>query len=345
MNKMRLLSSIFTILFAGTAFGSDCKMNLFTWSEYIDPEIITEFETKNDCKVIVDLFEDNESMLAKLESGGDSLYDVIIPSDYIVSALRAKKLLASLEKKNIPNLVNIDPKFINPSYDPGNEFTLPYQWGTVGIYLRKKPGKEIEESWSILFDPKKQYGSFVMIDSMRESMGGALKYLGHSLNTVDPKVLVQARDLLIEAKKRAVGFESGVGGKNKVLAKGVDVAIAYNGDAVRGMNEDPDTYYFIPKEGGEIWVDNMAIPRNAPNKVMAEKFINFILDPQIGAKLSNFNQYATPNKESLKFISEEDRNNKAIYPAPETMSKLELLQDLGQNTRLFDEIWTQVKSR
>ena len=340
----RLLSAI-SFFCATTVYAEECKMNLFIWSEYIDPEIVSEFEKSYNCKVTTDLYEDNESMLAKLDGGGKALYDIVVPSDYIITALRKKKLLAPLRKENIPNFKNIQDKFINPSYDPDNTYTVPYQWGTVGIYLRKKPGKEIEESWGILFDPKKQYGSFALMDSTRETLSAALKFLGQSVNSVDPKVLVQARDILIEAKSRAIGFEGGVGGKNKVLAKGVDVAVAYNGDSVRGMNEDAETYYFVPKEGGEMWVDNMAIPVDAPHRDIAEKFINYILDPNVGAKLSNFNQYATPNKESLQYIKPEDLNNKAIYPTPEVMAKLELLQDLGEKARMVDEIWTQVKSR
>lgn len=342
---MRKLLSAFACLLATSVYGEDCKMNLFIWSEYIDPEIISDFEKVHKCKVTVDLFEDNESMLAKLDGGGKALYDIVVPSDYIVTALRKKNLLAPLRKENIPNFKNIEEKFINPSYDPNNTYTVPYQWGTVGIYLRRKPGKEVDESWGILFDPKKHYGSFALMDSTRETLSAALKYLGQSVNSVDPKVLVQARDLLIDAKARATGFEGGVGGKNKVLAKGIDIAIAYNGDSVRGMIEDAETYYFVPKEGGEMWVDNLAIPVEAPHRDIAEKFINYILDPKVGAKLSNFNQYATPNRESLQYINPEDLKNKAIYPTPEVMAKLELLQDLGENTRMVDEIWTQVKSR
>lgn len=341
--KKILLGLLFAV--AASASADECKMNLFIWSEYIDPEIVTDFEKKFNCKVTTDLYEDNESMLSKLESGGASLYDVVIPSDYIVPVLVAKKLVAPLRWENIPNKKNIDDKFLDPSYDKGNVYTAPYQWGTVGLYVRKKPGVEIEESWAILFDPKKQYGSFVLVDSMRESIDAALKYMGHSLNTTDPKVLLQARDLLLNAKERAIGFESGAGGKNKVLAKGAQVAVAYNGDAVRGMNEDPDTYYFVPKEGGEIWVDNMVIPAKAPHRDIAEKFINYILEGEVGAKLSDFNQYATPNKVSLELVNPDDRKNPAIYPPPGVMAKLELLQDLGENTRLFDEIWTQVKTR
>ncbi len=335
-----IISSLF--IFVGASVAEN-KLNLYIWSEYIDPEIITDFEKQFNCKVTMDLYEDNESLMAKLEGGGTALYDVVVPSDYIIPAMVARGLISPLNRDQIPNLKNVDDKFLNPPYDPGNKYTAPYQWGTVGIYVRKGD-KPVEESWSLLFDPKKQPGTFVMIDSMRESMSGALKYLGHGVNTTDPAILKKARDLLIDAKKRSDGFEGGVGGKNKVLAKSATLAVVYNGDAVRGMGEDEQTHYFVPKEGGEIWMDNMAIPSKAPNRPMAEKFINYILEAKVGAKLSNFNQYATPNKASKEFITPDDLNNPAIYPTPEIMAKLEFLQDLGSNTKLYDEIWTQVKS-
>jgi spermidine/putrescine transport system substrate-binding protein len=347
MNK--LLSVLALILLAlvspHSALAQKNKLNLFIWSEYIDPEIVKDFEKKFDCKVTVDLYEDNESLLAKLEGGGKSLYDVVVPSDYVITAMIKRGLISKLNKANIPNLSNIDPTFANPPYDPGNEYTAPYQWGTVGIYLRKKPGQTVEESWSLVFDKSKQPGPFVLIDSMRENISAALKYSGQSVNTTDAEQLKKARDLLIEAKKRALGFDGGVGGKNKVLARQATMAIVYNGDAVRGMGEDAETYYFVPKEGGEIWMDNLAIPAAAPNRAMAEKFINFILDAEVGAKLSNFNQYATPNKAALAKINPDDLKNPAIYPTPEIRAKLEFLHDLGDKTKLYDEIWTQIKAQ
>lgn len=320
------------------------QLNLYIWSEYIDPEIISSFEKKYNCKVVIDLYEDNESMLAKIEGGGASRYDVIVPSDYVVTTLVRKGLLAKLDKSHIPNMINIEDRFANPPYDPGNVFTAPYQWGTVGLYVRKKEGQAVEESWSLIFDPSKQLGPFVMIDSMRENISAGLKYTGHSVNTTDPEALKKVRDMLIEAKKRSLGFDGGVGGKNKVLARSAVMATVYNGDAVRGMGEDEETYYFVPKEGGEIWMDNLAIPSKAPHKALAETFINYILDADIGAQLSNFNQYATPNKAAKSKIKPEDLANNAIYPTAEIMQKLEFLHDLGDKSKLFDEIWTQVKS-
>jgi len=322
-----------------------CELNLFIWSEYIDPEIVASFEKEFSCKVTIDLYEDNESMMAKLQGGGTSLYDVVVPGQYLIPVMAKLNLLADLRHANIPNLANLDDKFLNPVFDPGNKYSVGYQWGTVGIYLRKKPGQAVDETWGLLFDKSKQYGSFLLMDSVREMMGSVAKFQGKSLNTTSPDDVRAQIATLAESKGRSQGFEGGVGGKNKVLGKAVDVAVVYNGDAVRGMADDAETHYFVPREGGVLWLDSLVIPSQAPHRDTAEKFLNYILDAKIGAQLSNFNQYATPNKAAKAFITPEDLANPAIYPSAEMMEKLEFINDLGDGNRLYDEAWTQVKSK
>jgi len=341
----RLAVIAVSLLLTGSAWAQKNKLNLYIWSEYIDPQIIKNFEKEFDCKVTVDLFEDLESMIAKLQAGGSSLYDIVWPSDYVVQPMIKSGLLSPLRKENIPNFKNMDPEFVDRDYDPGNVYTAPYLWGTVGIYVRKKPGATVDETWGLLFDPAKAVGPFLLMDDARAMIGGALKYKGYSLNSVDKKQLKEARDILIEAKKRSVGFDGGVGIKNKVLAKVCRLGVVYNGDAVRGMNEEPETYYFVPREGTEIWRDNMAIPAKAPNRDMAEKFINYILDEKVGAQLANYIQYATPNAAARQYVNAADLKNTAIYPTPEQVKVLEGVKDLGSKTGWYDELWTSIKSR
>ena len=341
----RLVVLVVSLLVSASAWAEKNKLNVFIWSEYIDPKIVEQFSKEFDCKVTIDLYEDNESMMAKLEGGGDSLYDICVPSDYIIPALIKNGLLAPLRKENIPNMKNLDAKFASREYDPGNKYTAPYQWGTVGLYVHKKPGETIDETWGVIFDKSKQIGSFLMIDDARAAIGAALKYKGYSLNTTDKKQLKEAREIIVEAKKRSLGFEGGVGIKNKVLAKVCKLGMVYNGDAVRGTKEDASTYYFVPREGTEIWLDNMGIPAKAPNRAMAEKFINYILDAKIGAQLSNFNQYATPNLAAREFINPADLKNIAIYPSEEQLKTLEFVKDLGSKTGWYDELWTAIKSK
>jgi len=343
--KKLILTLALALASLGSLRAETQKLNLFIWSEYIDPKIVTQFEQQNDCKVTIDLYEDAESMLAKIQGGGVSLYDLVVPPDHMVKAMVKLNLLAPLRHDRIPNLKNLDETFASPPFDRGNVFTAAYQWGTVGIFARNAKSQTLIPSWGLFFDPKQQPGPFILIDSVRDLVGAALKYKGYSLNSTDPKQLIEARDLLIAAKKRSGGFEGSVAAKNKVLAKSARVAIAYSGEGVRGMTDDKETTYFIPQEGSQIWLDNIAVLAKAPHRDLAEKFINFILDGKIGAQLSGFTQFASPNKAAVPFIPAADLKNPAIYPTAEIKAKLEFLEDLGRNTRLYDEIWTQVKAK
>ena len=330
---------------APTLFAESNKLNLFIWSEYIDPQIVKQFEKEFGCKVTQDVYEDAESMLAKIQGGGVSLYDVVVPPDHLVPAMVKLKLLAPLRHENIPNLKNLDEKFAGPPYDRANQYTVAYQWGTVGVYLRKAKDQTVEPTWGLFFDKHRQPGSFVLIDSVRDLLGAALKYKGHSLNSTDPAQLKEARDLILDAKRRCVGFDGSVGARNKVLAKTARAAIVYSGEAARGTADDTDTTYFIPREGSQIWLDNLAVPAKAPHRDLAEKFINFILDGQIGAQLANYTQFATPNRAARQFIKPESLSNPAIYPPPEIMAKLECVEELSADTQLYDEIWPQINVR
>ncbi len=332
------------LLWATICSRAEQKLNVFIYSEYLPPEVVSEFEKRFDCKVVIDFYEDSEAMLAKVQAGGASLYDIVVPADYILSAMLSQKLLAPLRLENIPNIKNLDATFKSPPFDPGNKYSVAYQWGTLGIYARKSGGP-IERSWSVVFDETKQPGPFVLLDSMRDTIGAALKYKGWSMNSVNPTQLKAARDLVTRAKNRSDGFLNTVGGKNKVLDKSVRAAIVFSGEAARAIADDPDTYYFIPKEGSEIWVDNLSILAKAEHRDLAEKFINFILEPEIGAKISNKYQFATPNAAAKKLIDPKLLANPVIYPPEETMKKLEFLKDLGRDTKLYDQVWTSIKSR
>ncbi|MGV3774829.1 MAG: polyamine ABC transporter substrate-binding protein [Verrucomicrobiales bacterium] len=322
----------------------DKQLNLFIWSEYLPPEVVTAFEKKYQCKVVIDLYEEAESMMAKVQAGGSGVYDVVAPPDYLIPAMAKLQLLAPLRHENLPNLKNLDKKFLNPPYDSKNQYSVPYQWGTVGIYARKAEGKPQIDSWNAFFQSA-DGGKIILLDSMRDLIGAALKSKGYPLNSTDPKHLKEARDLIVAAKARSVGFAGSVGSKNKVLGKGATAAIVYSGEAARGMAEDPETYYVIPKEGSQIWVDNLAILAKAPHRDLAEKFINFVLEAEIGAQISNFTQFSTPNAASKRLIDPELLKNPTIYPPDEVTKKLEFLQDLGRNSRLYDQVWTQIKSR
>ena len=320
-------------------------LNLFIWSEYIPPDVVAVFEQRFMCKVVVDLYEDDAAMMAKLQAGGAALYDVVVPSDHRVSALIKAGLLAPLRRERLPNLRNLEPRFANPPFDPNNQYTVAYQWGTLGLFLRRQPGRPLPDSWAAVFNPATQSGPFVLMDSARDLIGAALKYQGRSFNSTDPAELKAARDLLIQAKRRCLGFDGTVAGKNKVLGKAATTAMVFSGEGARGMGEDPETAYVIPKEGSLIWVDSLAVLAKAPHRDLAEHFLNFCLEPDVGARISNFTQFASPNLAARPLLRAEDLKNPAIYPPQDVLGRLEFAEHLGAKSRLYDEVWTQVKAK
>lgn len=325
------------------------RVNVYMWSEYIDPEILEAFEKETGLKVRLDVYESTEDMQAKLQqAGGDRQYDVVVASDHVIPVLAKLKLIQPLPADKIANRVNVAEQFQNPSYDPGSKYSLPYQWGTMGLMYRKDKAPQVDPSWAAVFEEDKQPGPFVLIDSMRDMMAAALKYQGQSINARKPDQLKAAGELILKAKKspKMLAFEGGASGKNKVASGDAILAIVYNGDAIKAVEEEPEKLEFVvPKEGTLIWVDAMTIPAHAPNLEGACKFINHILDAKVGAQLSNFNRYATPNAKSMPMIEAKDRENPRIYPSEDLVKKMEYLEDLGEDTRLYDETWTAIKSR
>ncbi len=321
---------------------------VYMYSEYIDPEIPKAFQKETGIKVRIDVYEAAEEMMAKLQqAGGVGQYDVIVATNETVPTMAKLKLIQPIDATKVPNAKNIAPRFKSPPYDPGNTYSLPYQWGTVGLAYRKDKIAKMEPSWAMVFDAAKQPGTFVLIDSLRDMIGAALKFQGKSVNSRNAEEVKKAGELILAAKKspKALGFEGGVGGKNKVAAGQAVMAIVYNGDAIRTMEEEKNLGYVVPKEGTILWVDSMVVPAKAPHAEAAHRFMNYILDAKVGAQLSNFNRYATPNAASLPLIKKEDRENPAIYPSDDDVKKMEFLEDLGSQTPLYDEVWTSVKSR
>jgi len=333
---------------ASASAGASNELHLYIWSEYIDPQIIKDFEAKEHCKVVVDLYESNEQMMAKLQAGGLSQYDVVVPSGFVLPSMIQLGLLQKLDHAQIPNLKNLKPMFQKELFDSSNVYSATYQWGTVGLVYNKKLYPDFKPSWDAVFKASNKV-SFIMFDSEREMIGSVLKYLGKSANTLNKADLEAVSKIILAAKKSPnfLGFEANVGGKNKVVAGSAAIAFAYNGDAVKAMADTSgkDIGFAVPSEGGVMFVDNLAIPAKAPNAALAHKFINYILDPQVGARLSNFNQYATPNEASMPFIKKEDLANSAIYPDSSLMSKLEPVVDQGKNNRMYEELWKIIKSR
>ena len=327
----------------GTSKDSSKTVTVYMYSEYIDPQLLKDFQAATGIAVRLDVYETTEDMMAKLRNSPGQ-YDVVVVSDHAIPVLAKLGQLQELELSKIPNAGNVIERLRKPPYDPQQTYSLPYQWGTVGLMYRKDKVPNMEATWAMVLDPSRQPGPVVLIDSMRDMMAAALAYLGHPINSTDPQQVRAAGEVILRAKQgKVVGFEGGVGGLAKVKAGEAYVAIVYNGDAVREADENEG--FLLPKEGAVIWVDAMTIPAGAPNVEGAHRFINFILEPKVGARLSNYTRYATPNQAALPHIDPADRANPTIYPGEQEMKRLEYLRDLGAETRLYDEVWTQIKAR
>jgi spermidine/putrescine-binding protein len=319
---------------------------MYNWSEYIDPEIYTLFEDEFGIKVIEDNFSNNEELLAKLQ-GGATGYSLIVPSDYTVNILIEEEMLAKLDHANVPNLANLSDRFKELDFDPGNEYCSPYDWGTTGLgYL----SSDVEEptSWSVIFEPDPEapyFGRYTMLDDVRESFAAALIYLGYDINTTDETQLEEAKQLLINAKAGLAGYDSDT--YEDLIASGENLlAHGWNGDFLVAQEENEDIAYTVPQEGGVIWVDMICIPVTVSpeEKLAAEMFIDFLLRPDIGVMLTEYNYYASPNAATEAILDEEILNDPTVYPPSETLDRLQYIRPVGEAESIFQRLWDEVKS-
>ena len=351
---------------ACTAGQTDGDLNLYNWTEYIPfgsiaedaevTDIIAAFEEQYGVSVTLTEYESNEAMLAQVEAGG-APYDVVVPSDYMVSQMRAEDLLVKLNKDALPNLSNLDSAFTNLPFDPAGEFSVPYQWGTTGIGFSYEFIDDTEGvSWAVIFDPgmRTDYaGKITMLDDERETLGAALKYLGYSVNTTDEAQIDEAAALVRQTVADLAAFSS-AGYEDLMVAGETYVAHGWNGDffsAYDGASTDEyDAYedfgYAVPNEGGIVWVDNMSIPTTAEHPCTAHAFIDFILDAEIGGELTNYNYYASPNAASnAGFVYDEILEDPAIYPPAEALTdgSLEFIADLGDAASIYTDAFAEAK--
>lgn len=348
----RLAVSLGSLLLVGAAQAQENRLYLFNWTEYMDPEIIEAFEEKYDVEVVQNYFNSLPEMFAKLNAGGVSQYDIIVPSNYYIPRLIETGLVQKLDKSKLSNLGNVMEQFQNPSYDPDSEYSAPYQWGTTGIIYNTETFPEAPKSWSLLFDPEVNPSHpFALMGDGQVSMGSACAYLGHGYDCTDMSGWREAAQLLIDTKGRDnfSGFVDGTPALQQ-LARGVaHVGLSYNGDYLFFKEEDPETFetidFMLPDEGAEMWVDAMLIPSEAPNPDMAHKFIDFILDAEIGAQLSNYNYYASPNAAAEPHL-DEVLTQPPVQPSEEDMERLRFTPSLsGDQLQNFQQLWSEVQAR
>lgn len=289
-------------------------LNVYNWLTYVAEDTIPNFEAACGVTVEYSVFGSNEEMLARLSQGNPG-FDIIVPTGYMVATMAGRDLLEPLDLANIPNAANVSEVLLNPVYDPENMYSLPYQWGSLGVgYNITTVGEEIT-TWDQVFSYD---GPVSWIDDPRFMFGVALTILGFDANSENPDEIAAAGDFLVENGGNVVAIAAD-DGQARGSAGCADIALEYSGDIfqVSVDCECEDFQYVLPEPAGQVWVDNLAIPTDAPNHALAEVFIDYILDPQVGADISNYTAYATPNQAAIDaaLVLPEYLNTPTVYRA------------------------------
>ncbi|MBX7280030.1 ABC transporter substrate-binding protein [Clostridium chauvoei] len=335
-------------LFIGCSNNSDSKkgvngsINVFNCGDYINPDLIGKFEAETGIKVIYDTYDTNEIMYQKVKTSPGT-YDLVFPSDYMVEKMIKEDMAEKIDYNNVPNYINIGNDYKNLSYDPTNEYSIPYMWGTIGIIYDADKVKGEITSWNDLWDSDYKDEIF-MFDSIRDTLAIALIKLGYSQNSVDPYEIDKASEELIKQKPLVQSYVVDEV-KDKMINGEAALATVWSGDAVYIQEEAPDLNlkYIVPKEGSNKWFDTMVIPKDAPNKSGAEAFINFLLDPENARDNVEYIGYATPNIAAYALLDEETQKDPTVYPPKEVLDKCEIFKDLGNKLKIYDDAWLKVK--
>jgi spermidine/putrescine transport system substrate-binding protein len=345
--KMKRIIVIFLMLtlilsITGCSKAQNGELNVYNWGDYIDESLIEQFEEEYGIKVNYETYATNEDMYMKIKNGGTS-YDIAIPSDYMIQKMINEDMLEKVDISKLENYTNIDSKYLNKDYDPNNEYSVPYFWGTVGILYNKALVEDTVDSWEILFN-EKYAGQVLMLDSQRDSIMVALKLLGYSLNSTDLDELEEAKSLLLEQKPNVLAYVVD-NGKDMMVANEASFMATWNGEAIALMDENEDLDFALPKEGTNLFFDAMVIPKGSKNIDNAHKFINFMLDEQVALVNTEYVGYSTPNAKVLELLPEEIRNSEIAYPNIEELENLEVFIDLGSELVKYNKIWTEIKAQ
>lgn len=323
------------------------KVVVYNWGEYIDPDVLDQFEEETGIEVVYEEFETNEIMYPKVATGAAS-YDLICPSDYMIAKMIANDMLQPINYDHIPNYKNIDETYIEQSkgFDPENKYSIPYCWGTVGILYNTSMIEEGDtvDSWEILWDEKYK-DNILMQDSVRDAFMVAEKLLGYDINTVDEKELQECTDKLIEQKPLVQAYVIDQV-RDKMIGGEAALGVIYSGEAIYTARENEDLEYVIPKEGSNVWIDSWVIPKDAQNVENAEKFLDFLCRGDIAVKNFEYITYSTPNKAARELIEDEDiKNSTVAFPTAEMLENSQVYTYIGEDgDALYAKYWDKVKS-
>ena len=352
MNKFKILAlilvSCLTLGIAGCGGGSDKKeqvVYVYSWGDYLNPEVLKLFEKETGIHVILDEFDTNESMYPRVAEGAVH-YDVLCPSDYMIQKLISNDLIQPLDFTKLPDAKKyIGEEFFKQaeSFDPGNKYSVPYCWGTVGIIYDKTKVTDPVDSWNILWN-EKYAGQILMQDSARDAMMIPLKLMGKSLNETDKEVLAQAQEMLKKQKPLVQAYVVDEV-KDKLINSEAAMGVVFSGEAPIILQENPNMEFAIPKEGTNFWIDGWVITKDAQNVDNAHKFIDFMCRPDIAAKNFDHLGYSTPNTGARELVEDEELKNSPIaFPSSDVYKGQETYKYLGnQMDEYYNSLWMQVK--
>ncbi len=332
-----------SLLLAATLGAAEKEIYIYNWSEYMPDSVIKQFTKETGIKVKYSTYDSNEAMYAKVKTAGGSSYDIIVPSTYFVNKMGREGMLEKIDTSKLKNYSNLDPKLLGKEFDPKNEFSIPYLWGTTGIsYNAKLVGETPITSWADLWNAKFK-NSELLNDDMREVFGIALKVLGHSANSTNAKEIEAAYNKLKELMPNVKMFYS-ESQKQVYLNEEVSLGMNFNGEAFMASEENEDLKYVYPKEGALVWIDSLVIPKGAKNIENAHLFLDFILRPEISKTISQEIGYASPNLKAVALLDEKTKNNRIIYPTDEDLKNSELQIDVGEALPVYEKYWEMLKA-
>ncbi|WP_367136425.1 spermidine/putrescine ABC transporter substrate-binding protein [Saccharothrix sp. HUAS TT1] len=316
------------------------KLNFYNWTDYIAPDTLSGFREHSGIEVTYDNFSSNDEMEAKIASGAAG-YDLVVPSDNFLRRFLRSGLLSPLDHDLLPNLENLATRFTEADYDPGNAYSVPWAWGTTGLAYSKSQLGEV--TGFSAFDLAAAQGRSTILDEARDALALGLLVLGHDPNTSDAKHIAEAVEVLLGLKKKLGQITSDV---IEPLSSGqVPLAQAYSGDAFQARDANDDLAYAIPTEGGLSYVDLLCVPKDAPHAENAHKFIDYVLEPEVGAALANAIRYGSPNEAALPLVDPELLNDPLVYPPADQLAKLPFTKDLGADVEArYADAWTRVKT-
>lgn len=345
LSKIIVLSICVTMmctLFIGCSKKPQEQINFFNYGENIDDETIKEFEETYNIKVNMETFDDMEAMYQKINSGAGQ-YDVVLVSDALMPRMIEKGLVQELNKDNIPNISQMDEQYLDLEIDPGNKYSVPYMFGTIGIVYNKDVVKEEVNSWDILWDEKYKDQIF-MFDTYRDTIGVALKKLGYSMNSTNEKEIEEAKNLLLEQRNLVNPIYGVDNGTTMIPAGETNINMIWSGEGLNLQEEYPNLVYVVPEDGANFWIDSLCITSNAKNVEGAEKFINFVSDKESALRIADEIGYTTPNKEARLEQPEDVQNNPNAYMPEEIMNRCEIYKDFTlEIKKIYDDAWTAIK--